>query len=352
MDLPTWHEFFDSADDVSVDSRNTTFRVYTKRFRHFSSNVTTATDDDDAKTLMVFHHGAGMTGLSFSCIVRHMHALMEKYFEDRKDAVLVEFLCIDARGHGHSKPLVSSGSDEDERLDLTTVQDDLKAVIEERYGDSLPKYDVIFLGHSLGASVVANLSLKLLTEHQWRNIVGLVVLDLVEGSAVEAMVQGTMKRVIQKRPTWFQSPQDAIEWCYNNVYMTSGMGAESARISVPDQLRQCRSDVDGDSSDGYVWRTDLLKTEPYWTTWFQSFSDTFLKIPCAKLLLLPTPERLDKPLTIAQIQGKFQMNVIRNVGHLVHEDGWQESGNVIFEFWKRCSAIGVPPEVRRKLRRR
>ncbi|CAN8032604.1 unnamed protein product [Ixodes persulcatus] len=43
-------------------------------------------------------------------------------------------------------------------------------------------------------------------------------------------------------------------------------------------------------------------------------------VPCPKLLLLAGVDRLDKDLTIGQMQGKFQMQVLPQCGHAVHED--------------------------------
>ena len=72
--------------------------------------------------------------------------------------------------------------------------------------------------------------------------------------------------------------------------------------------------------DGYVWRIDLAKTEPYWKGWFSGMSQLFLGCAVPKLLLLAGVDRLDKDLTIGQMQGKFQMQVLPQSGHAVHED--------------------------------
>lgn len=51
--------------------------------------------------------------------------------------------------------------------------------------------------------------------------------------------------------------------------------------------------------------------------WFEGLSDLFLSLPAAKLLLLAGTDRLDKPLMIGQMQGKFQLVVLPAVGHTV-----------------------------------
>lgn len=70
----------------------------------------------------------------------------------------------------------------------------------------------------------------------------------------------------------------------------------------------------------FTWRIDLSKTESHWSGWFRGLSASFLDQPCAKLLLLAGIDRLDRDLTIGQMQGKFQMQVLPKVGHAVHED--------------------------------
>ena len=70
----------------------------------------------------------------------------------------------------------------------------------------------------------------------------------------------------------------------------------------------------------YVWRTDLLATKPYWVSWFKGLTQCFLDIRVPKQLLLAGSDRMDKELTIAQMQGKFKLVVLDQVGHVIHED--------------------------------
>lgn len=83
---------------------------------------------------------------------------------------------------------------------------------------------------------------------------------------------------------------------------------ESAAISVPSQLIK----VD---ENRFEWRADLASSAPFWegdfhtscylhsSGWFLGLSDKFLGIIGGKLLVLAGTERLDKPLTIGQMQG-------------------------------------------------
>ena len=70
--------------------------------------------------------------------------------------------------------------------------------------------------------------------------------------------------------------------------------------------------------------------------WYQGLSSRFLTSKCARLLVLAGQERLDKELMVGQMcdcayrvyelltgyrQGKFQLEVMADVGHYLHEVG-------------------------------
>lgn len=57
------------------------------------------------------------------------------------------------------------------------------------------------------------------------------------------------------------------------------------------------------SRGDYTWRIDLCKTESHWPGWFQGLSKKFLSIHAQKLLLLANIDRMDKDLTVGQMQG-------------------------------------------------
>lgn len=84
---------------------------------------------------------------------------------------------------------------------------------------------------------------------------------------------------------------------------------EAAQISLPSQLKKERA-ID---RDRYVWRTDLAATSPYWKGWYMGLSELFLSVPAPKILMLAGNDRLDKTLTIGQMQGKFQISLLPQV---------------------------------------
>ncbi len=66
--------------------------------------------------------------------------------------------------------------------------------------------------------------------------------------------------------------------------------------------------------------------------WFEGLTKCFLNIKIPKILLLAGSDRMDKELTIAQMQGKFKLCVLANVGHLVHEDNPEATYGMINDF--------------------
>ena len=86
----------------------------------------------------------------------------------------------------------------------------------------------------------------------------------------------------------------------------------------------------------YTWRTDLLKTRPFWDEWFRGMDKKFLATPCGpKLVLVTDPSNLDKEMTIAQMQGKFQIQMLPQSGHAVHEDQPVQIATKITDYLKR-----------------
>ena len=120
--------------------------------------------------------------------------------------------------------------------------------------------------------------------------------------------------------------------------LTHGSGTknlESALASVPSQFVRVE--------DKWVWRTNLRASAKYWEGWFKGLSELFLKVPAAKLLILAGTDRLDTPLTIGQMQGKFQIKFFPNCGHLVQEDDPDDIAATLLEFGTRVTTpIKIP----------
>ena len=140
------------------------------------------------------------------------------------------------------------------------------------------------------------------------------------GTALEALPH--MRGVVERMPSSFASPHEAVEWAVNSstsiseparicltrlpvcvwVLVQSGtlLNRDSARISVPSQLVH-RDDRWSDRHTQptlscvcvfvcvtvcRVWRCNLMKTAGFWDGWFRGLSGLFLQSRCVKLLLL------------------------------------------------------------------
>ncbi|EFJ14288.1 hypothetical protein SELMODRAFT_423692 [Selaginella moellendorffii] len=106
------------------------------------------------------------------------------------------------------------------------------------------------------------------------------------------------------------------------------------------------------SACSYVWLTPLEKSERHWRGWYEGLSDIFLSAPVTKVLLLAGTDRLDKSLTIGQMQGKFQMIVVRHTGHAIQEDVPEEFSSLVLTFVARnrigAHGIDIPGLIRQR----
>ncbi|KAF7311836.1 Protein phosphatase methylesterase 1 [Mycena indigotica] len=282
-------------------------------------------------TVFVCHHGAGYSGLSFACFAKEVVEMARGE---------VGVLALDARRHGKTR---STTDPEPVELDIATLVDDFVAIVQTVFPHSPnPPPPLLLIGHSMGGAVVAHSSPRL--QAAGFHLLGIAVLDVVEGSAVEALPH--MHNLLNARPDGFDSVEDAIEW---HVKTKTIRNDNSARVSVP-AIVEAAPSSNLPAPHAWIWRTPLRSTAPYWMSWFQDLSMTFLAARTARLLLLAGTDRLDKPLMIAQMQGKFQLHVLGggNVGHMLHEDDPTRVAEVLLEFWRRndTSKLKLPVKIK------
>lgn len=192
------------------------------------------------------------------------------------------------------------------------------------------------VGHSMGAPPCVDASPIL--QQEGYTVAGVVALDIVEGTAVESLP--LMKNILSKRPASFASVPNAIQW-----HLDSGSirNPTSARVSVPSYIVPASPE---DRDGRQVWRTDLLATEPYWAGWYEGLSKRFLSSKCARMLVLAGQERLDNDLMVGQMQGRFQLEVMQEVGHFLHEDDPATLAATLVNFARRNTQILVlPPKI-------
>ncbi|KAJ1391255.1 Protein phosphatase methylesterase, eukaryotic [Sesbania bispinosa] len=279
-----WTVYFDKEDDVAIPESNDVFHVYMA---------------GNEGPVVFCLHGGGYSGLSF--------AVSASKIKEKARVV-----AMDLRGHGKSL------TENDLDLSVETMCNDVLAVIKELYGDSPPA--IVLVGHSMGGSIAVHVA----ASRSLSTLAGLVVVDVVEGTAMASLIH--MQKILSSRMQHFSTIEKAIEW---SVRGGSLRNVDSSRVSIPGTLKY------DDSKKCYVYRTELEKTEQYWKGWYEGLSDKFLSCPVPKLLLLAGTDRLDKSLTIGQMQGKFQMVVVRHTGHAIQEDVPDEFATLIINFISR-----------------
>ncbi|KOC61160.1 Protein phosphatase methylesterase 1 [Habropoda laboriosa] len=243
------------------------------------------------------------------------------------------------------------------------LAEDVAAIVRETTEDD----PIILVGHSMGGAVAVRAAPLI------RNLYGLGVIDVVEGTAMDALA--SMQSFLRSRPSSFSSISQAVEWCVRSGQIRN---IQSAKVSVPGQIKnietnklathdidslsqttcECNTETKVSREDviqeeepvnmlpppppttatatkKYVWRIDLSKTEKYWHGWFNGLSTAFLNVPAPKVLLLAGVDRLDRELTVGQMQGKFQMQVLPACGHAVHEDVPDKVAEAIATFMVR-----------------
>ena len=270
-------DFFDSTEMI-----NDTIPVYTA---------------GNQGVIYVCMHGAGHSAMSFAVLAEKL----------KPTGTVVAF---DWRGHG-------SHTREDE---TNMSQDVLIAEALEVLNYVLEKYlnrTIIVIGHSMGGAIASKTLKKIETEMQdselAKAIAGIIIIDVVEGTAMEALP--FMEQIVKNRPVHFPDLASVVKY---GVLGGQVRDKRSARISMPAQVKEVTDGATGLKK--FVWRTDLLATKGYWPEWFEGLTDCFLGLQTKKILFLAGAERMDKDLTVAHMQGKYEMNVIADCGHVIQED--------------------------------
>jgi protein phosphatase methylesterase 1 len=265
--------------------------------------------NSEKKLIFLGVHGAGLSAASFAPLAE-------------KVKPFASFAAFDFPKHGLNKNYTDDADLSIENLSRTTM------MVASFLIDRFPDCAIVLLGHSVGGAVAANVAHLLQTSPQLefpfvkRQIVGLLVIDVVEGSAVFALP--LMRGFVMGRPTKFKSLEDAINYHLKAKLINN---SESARVTVP-SLFEKKDNV-------WVWKTDLLFTEKYWNDWFKGLNAHFLESHLPKMLILADADRMDKELTIAQMQGKFKLVCFKTfVGHCVHEDDPQQMADNLKEYLK------------------
>uniref|UniRef100_A0A1I8I0C9 Protein phosphatase methylesterase 1 n=1 Tax=Macrostomum lignano TaxID=282301 RepID=A0A1I8I0C9_9PLAT len=303
-----WETYFDKRDFARVERTDCSgsFCYYVKETR--PEDAANAAHNDmpaspggisappvQSPPLVFLLHGGGFSGLSWAAMSA---SLVGK--------VVCRCVSFDIRGHGDSVFDEKSPEDDGRHNDMDFSLDALT-------NDAASVLNCLLESSDFSAHPPSGVSAQL------------VVIDVVEGSAMEAL--SSMRGYLASRPSRFPSLQAAIQWCYRSGTVHN---LDSARVSFPGHLKL----VDP-TQPYYTWRIDLSSTESHWSGWFHGMSRKFLEVPAAKMLLLAGVDRLDRELTVGQMQGKFQMQLLHRSGHAVHEDHPEHVAEVLASFLVR-----------------
>ncbi|KAI5295731.1 Protein phosphatase methylesterase 1 [Ascosphaera acerosa] len=314
---PSWTDLFQQElylDEEDHEHQRVSHHVYLTR-------------PQEGGPLFVCHHGAGSSGLTFAAVAA----------EIRKIVPTAGVLSPDCRHHGQTTVVNDDGTPAPMDLRLNTLSRDLVSVIRltqsRMQWEKLP--DIVLVGHSLGGAVITDVAKK---GELGNNLLAYAVLDVVEGSAMEALQ--SMDTYLATRPTSFPTVESAIQWHIRSRTIRNTL---SARVCVPSLIYN-----DGSNDERpWKWRTDLSATKVFWENWFIGLSKKFLEARGGKLLLLAGTDRLDKELIIGQMQGKYQLQVFPEAGHFIQEDQPTKTAQILVDFYKRNdrSALVLPPKV-------
>lgn len=320
----SWDTYFTTRQIVEVN--NDKFCVYTL---------------GEGSCTVLCLHGGGHSSLSWALFARELSSRCS-----------VKVVALDQRGHGDTV------TTNDNDLSSDTLVQDVVNVWSVLNGEERPP--LVILGHSMGGAV----AVRAVAGNMLGNVAGLAVIDVVEGSALDAL--SAMQGFLSRRPVYFPTVKDAIEWSMKTGQLRN---LESARVSVRGQLRLLEdgeldqlkasrtirvnsvsesiseegeeAEKEDESGPGYTWKVDLSASEEYWQGWFSGMSGLFLAGSTPKLLLLAGPDRLDTELTVGHMQGKFQTQMFNHSGHSVQEDLPDKVADVVTGFLIR-QKLAVP----------
>lgn len=106
------------------------------------------------------------------------------------------------------------------------------------------------MGGAIATKACEKISLEYSQEIYAKQIQGLFVIDVVEGSALDALP--FMENIVLSRPPEFKSLDSVVQY---GIKSGTVKDLDSARVSMPDQVKELKKE---DGSVRFVWRTDLL----------------------------------------------------------------------------------------------
>lgn len=229
------------------------------------------------------------------------------------------------RAHGQSSKCLD--------FDIKNLVSDALMVLNSIACNHEAIIDVFLIGHSLGAAVLSQLrDIAELDEKNKFNFAGLVMIDIIEGindlmflsrfhycleTAINSLSR--MPDIIKEIPKSFATLDDATKWTLTSSHSHHNPQAASKQIaSIKDSLASQM--YFNEDSNRFEWIVDLSTMQDFWNSWFDGLTKNFLKFPGSRLLVLADTDYMDREMIIAQMQGKFQLVIVRESGHAIQED--------------------------------
>lgn len=285
----TWQDCFDDKKEVVIREGEAALKLV-----YYQKGDIYAED----KPLLLFLHGAGYGGLSWGLLSRELKGQ--------------SIIALDMRFHGES------GGGRVENWDISILAEDIDLFISAIYLDPFCMPPILLVGHSMGGAIMN----ELVDRYDRTQYKMMVMIDIVEGTAIESIPM--IYEMVKQRPDGFASIGAAIESVIRHGFIHN---RTSAQMSIPPLLEE--------RSGGYYWKTNLLESYPYWAGWYQGMGKKFLGSKAIKVLMIADPNRLDTTLTVAQMAGKYQLEILPTAGHNIHEDMPQQVAEKIRRVLKR-----------------
>ena len=146
-----WSKYFKNRKTISIE--NSTFNVYTG-------------GEENVGPLLVFLHGGGYSGLTWSLLNEEITRLVN-----------CQTLAIDLRGHGCSQ------TEDEIDLSAQTMAKDISSIVKKHVESLQTLPEVVLIGHSMGGALAVHTAL----EGEIDALIGLIVIDVVEGTAMDAL---------------------------------------------------------------------------------------------------------------------------------------------------------------------
>ncbi|UYV76134.1 PPME1, partial [Cordylochernes scorpioides] len=275
-----WNNYFQNKVEVKVNDDS--FNVYTI---------------GEKGPCLVLLHGGGYSGLTWALF-------SSKFVKLAK----CQILAIDLRGHGDTK------TKNDNDLSADILAEDVKNIIYKYFNNDPPS--LIIIGHSMGGAI----AIHAVSNDYLPTCKALVVIDVVEGTAMDALTG--MQTFLRGRPSGFKSIEQAIEWALKSCQLQN---LESARVSMPGQLTLADTPIPNTAIHGQFINATVIEEEEE----DDEIQDKIMK----------NELEIEEEMTIAQMQGKFQMKVLSKTGHAIQEDDPQQVAKAVENFLSRNKLI-------------